>query len=107
MEFKGTKGIFKDGNKGWKYSECTTNGVKGYEIHWSDDGECVTDHVYQLEDAKLIASAPELLEALQEFKQLIDDEAITMYDNLDHDGFSSTPNRIYTKIEQAINKALK
>jgi len=64
--FKGTKGIFSDGHTGWKIGERETNGVQGFEIHWSDDGECVTDHVYTLEDAKLIASAPDLLEALQE-----------------------------------------
>jgi len=59
MEFKGTKGE-------WKVSECITNGIKGYEIHWSEDGECVTDHVYDLHDAQLIATAPELLKALQD-----------------------------------------
>lgn len=60
---KHTKGTFLDGTKGWKIGNRLTNGVKGYEIHWSDDGECVTDHVYTLEDAKLIAAAPDLLEA--------------------------------------------
>lgn len=63
-KFNGTKGKFKDGKTGWKVGERQTNGVNGYEIHWSDDGECVTDHVYNLNDAKLIANAPELLEAL-------------------------------------------
>ncbi len=41
-----TKGTFKDGTKGWKIDNRITSGVKGFEIHWSDDGECVTDHVY-------------------------------------------------------------
>jgi len=56
-----TKGKFKDGTIGWKVDNRETNGVKGFEIHWSDDGECVTDHVYTKEDAVLIAAAPELL----------------------------------------------
>jgi len=49
----------------WKVDERETNGVQGFEIHWSDDGECITDHVYEEADAKLIASAPLLLETLK------------------------------------------
>lgn len=64
MENKVTKGNFKDGTTGWKVDSRETNGVKGFEIHYSDDGECVTDHVYEEADAKLIAAAPELLQAL-------------------------------------------
>jgi hypothetical protein len=56
-----TKGKFKDGTTGWKVANRETNGEKGFEIHWSDDGECVTDHVYKRTDADLIAAAPELL----------------------------------------------
>lgn len=67
MEY--TKGVFKDGRIGWKIANRETNGVKGYEIHWSDDGECITDHVYTKEDAKLIASAPQMYEALKEIAQ--------------------------------------
>jgi hypothetical protein len=64
-KFKGTKGIFSDGHTGWKIEERSTYGVPGYEIHYSDEGECVTDHVYHIEDAKLIANAPKILEALE------------------------------------------
>lgn len=64
METKHTKGIFSDGHIGWKIDKRDTNGVKGFEIHFSDDGECITDHVYEFADAKLIANAPDLLEAL-------------------------------------------
>lgn len=49
----------------WKISDIKTNGVPGYEIHWSEDGECVTDHVYTKEDANLIAAAPALFETLK------------------------------------------
>ena len=65
MKFKGTKGIFSDGHTGWKIDNRKTNGVKGFEIHYSDDGECVTDHVYTIEDSKLISKAPEMLEMLE------------------------------------------
>lgn len=49
----------------WKVGERKTNGVEGFEIHWSDDGECITDHVYTEEDANLIAAAPLMLETLK------------------------------------------
>lgn len=49
----------------WRVVDRTTNGVKGYEICWSDDGECVTDHVYEEADAYLMAAAKELYEALK------------------------------------------
>jgi hypothetical protein len=49
----------------WKVDERETSGVKGFEIHWSDVGECVTDHVYTKEDANLIAASPLLLETLK------------------------------------------
>ena len=49
----------------WKVDNRETNGTKGFEIHWSDDGECITDHVYTIEDANLIASAPLLYETLK------------------------------------------
>lgn len=64
-QFKGTKGYFYDGHTGWKISDRETNGTKGYEIHYTDSGECITDHVYTIEDAKLIANSPKLLEALE------------------------------------------
>lgn len=67
MEY--TKGTFKDGNTGWKVDTRETNGVKGFEIHWSDDGECVTDHVYTEADAKLIAAAPAMYEALKQIAE--------------------------------------
>lgn len=52
----------------WKVSERETNGIKGFEIHWSEDGECVTDHVYTKEDAELIAASPLMLETLKYLK---------------------------------------
>jgi hypothetical protein len=61
-----TKGNFKDGYNGWKIDTRTTNGVRGFEIHYSDAGECVTDHVYTIDDAALIAAAPIMLKFIQE-----------------------------------------
>lgn len=58
-------------------------------------------------NAQLIAAAPDLLEALLEFTKAVEDEDIVMYDNLDHDGFASTPNRIFTQAKRALEKALK
>jgi len=54
----------------WKVDERETNGTKGFEIHWSDDGECVTDHVYTKEDAALISSAPLMLETLKHLNRI-------------------------------------
>ena len=36
-----------------------------YEIHWSDDGECVAEIVHGEADANLIAAAPDLLDACE------------------------------------------
>lgn len=49
----------------WKVAPRETNGTTGFEIHWSDDGECVTDHVYTKQDANLIAASPLLYETLK------------------------------------------
>ena len=70
MEFKGTKGKFKDGTTGWKYrnyKEDERVGFSTHEIHWSDDGECVAEVVHDEANAKLIAAAPDLLESLKVF----------------------------------------
>jgi len=53
----------------WKVHESKTNGIKGYEVHFSEDGECVTDHVYTKEDANLIAASPLMLETLKYLKR--------------------------------------
>lgn len=63
-----TKGTFKNGEKGWKaveYNRGYEVGLSTHEIHYSDDGECVAEVVHGEADAKLIAAAPNLLEALE------------------------------------------
>lgn len=94
-EFKGTKGDFKDGTKGWKavpYGEDDKVGFATHEIHWSDYGECVAEVVHEEANAKLIAAALDLLEALQELKLALEGE----YHDWSH----------ISKAETAISKAL-
>jgi len=61
-EFKGTPAPWKLGDE--KYY----NGNKAFEIHYGNDGECVSEVVHRVEDAQLIAHAPEMLEMLIEIK---------------------------------------
>ena len=64
-----TIGNFKDKTKGWKAVNCGNHGnnkaITNWQIQWSDDGECISDHVYEEADVKLIAAAPEMFEALK------------------------------------------
>jgi len=64
-----TKGKFNDKTKGWKAVNCGNHWnnkvITNWQIQWSDDGECISDHVYEEADAKLIAAAPEMFEALK------------------------------------------
>lgn len=46
------------------------SGLPEYQIHWSDIGECVAETVHGDENARLIAAAPELLEALISARKL-------------------------------------
>jgi hypothetical protein len=54
----------------WKIAHPYTTEWDGCEIQFGSDGECVTDYVYSEADAKLIAAAPEMLEALEEILNL-------------------------------------
>lgn len=40
--------------------------ISNWTIQYGDSGEHIVDHVYSEEDARLIASAPALLEALED-----------------------------------------
>jgi hypothetical protein len=46
----------------WKVEK---EGTRWYEIHYGEDGECVAEIVHDKADAKLIAAAPDMLEALE------------------------------------------
>lgn len=61
-EFKGTPGpwVVNEIGQHWNNKALTH-----LEITYGEDGECICDTVYQREDAKLIAAAPELLEVLK------------------------------------------
>ena len=63
-----TKGKFNDKTKGWKAVNCGNHWnnkvITNWQIQWSDDGECISDHVYEEDDAKLIAAAPDMFEQL-------------------------------------------
>ena len=48
----------KVGNPGGNFAK------QGYEIHFGENGECVTDFVYEKEDAELIEKAPQMLNIL-------------------------------------------
>lgn len=57
-----TPGPWKVVNAGQHWNNKTTT---NYQIQYGDDGECISDHVYEPADAQLIAAAPDLLEALK------------------------------------------
>ena len=42
---------------------------KGFEIAFNDDGEVITDYVYDEHDANLIAAAPEMYEMLESLRE--------------------------------------
>lgn len=62
MEAKFTKGPWRVNLTGphWNNPE-----IANYEICYSENGECIVDHVYEPADAHLIAVAPEMYEEIQ------------------------------------------
>jgi len=45
-----------------------------------------------------------LKKALEMFTDAVENEDVVMYDNLDHDGRSSTPNKIYNEAKKALKQ---
>lgn len=76
-EFKGTKGPWNVNVIGphWNNQSLTH-----LEVTFGDDGECVCDTVYQMEDAQLISAAPELLEALQRCESILSNMPLDVCD---------------------------
>jgi alpha-glucuronidase len=65
-ETKFTNGNFSDGTTGWKVNILKQEILPDWiEIIYNDDEECITDNVYELADAHLIAAAPEMYKDLQ------------------------------------------
>jgi hypothetical protein len=73
------------------------SGLPEYQIHWSDIGECVAEIVHGEANARLIAAAPELLEALEMVRDADDD--------CKRDGLQTIPSMARTRIDRAIAKA--
>lgn len=61
-EFKGTPGPWRVNTIGKHWNNPA---LVHLEVTFGTDGECICDTVYRREDADLIATAPELLEALK------------------------------------------
>ena len=105
MEFKGTKD--------WKVVKLKETEFyrERTEIQFGNDGECVAEFVHNKYDAKLIAAAPELLDALLEtdkdlcvlWGQMLDLEKT----NPIAEGLSNLIQNWRDRNKQAINKALK
>lgn len=62
IEAKHTPGPWKVFNAGPHYNN---QAIDNLQIQYGEDGECISDHVYTQADARLIAAAPELMEALE------------------------------------------
>jgi len=91
-EFKGTKGKWLLGDE--KYY----NGNKAFEIWYGNDGECIAEVVHDIEDAKLISCAPEMLEMLNKINDFIDKNRYKNY-------MVELLRREVSGIEQLIKKA--
>lgn len=93
-----TKGTFIDGTKGWKavpYEKLV--GFATHEIHWSDDGECIAEVVHGANDAKLIAAAPDLAEAIQYYFDVLDE--------VRGEDWDKKPDHVLQKMLAAMTKA--
>lgn len=57
--------------------------LEGIEINYGSDNECICDTVYRIEDAHLIAAAPDMLEALELMVKHFEneDESVRCMDN--------------------------
>jgi hypothetical protein len=66
-----------------------------HEVQFGEDGECVAEWVHKKEDAKLIAAAPDLLEALYTARETI--SGAWSHDETDY--------KTLDKIDAAIKKA--
>ncbi|HEJ7888694.1 TPA: hypothetical protein SMI07_000688 [Serratia liquefaciens] len=68
-EFKGTPGPWKVNEIGQHWNNKMLTHL---EVTFGSDGECICDTVYKIDDANIIAAAPDLLEALKAAMEWID-----------------------------------
>ena len=69
-EFKGTPGPWKVNTIGQHWNNKSLTHI---EVTFGMEGERVCDTVYEMADANLIAAAPELLEALRQLRDYVED----------------------------------
>lgn len=99
---KHTPGPWKVVNAGphWN-NKATTN----YQIQYGDDGECISDHVYEAADAQLIAAAPDLLAVCENLVMLKDLWLIPEDVPPEHQGEAEAMHRLFSDLKVAIGKA--
>ena len=100
-EFEGTKGEWRK-----VFINKTPYINSTYEIQFGYDGECVAEFVHDRDDAQLIATAPELLKALQGLLSIIDNsEGVHGLSSSKHLSFWEEFPEV-EEAERVINKAL-
>ena len=75
-QFKGTPGPWRVNTIGKHWNNPA---LVHLEVTFGTDGECICDTVYRSEDADLIAAAPELLEALRQLRDHVEDMHAVQY----------------------------
>jgi|GEM_PF-3200357 len=91
--------------KAVKFKARGFNGVETNEVHFGDYGECVAEYVYEDKDALLIASAPEVLEALIGEWQFIESYLAanaSINDRYWYNEFLTRQNTITLTVEKAL-----
>lgn len=92
MEFKGTPGPWKVLTLGPHWNN---DSLEHVQVTYGYYGECICDTVYDINDANLIAAAPDLLDALLEMQR-----------NGRKQGWNDNYESSMKKTMMAINKAL-
>lgn len=74
-----TQSNFRDGTEGWKARNIGNHPnnpkIASWIVYYTDDEEQIVDHVYEKEDALLIAAAPDMYEALKSVEKYLEDNS--------------------------------